>query len=125
MSLPESFLLSGLGAWSLPGRLDFLEERCKCCPCPMPSTLKYERAFFQTVCVIGYTIFPLVIAALLSAFHLHWIPRIPIYLVLLLWSFAAGVSILGGSGIVKNRVVLAVYPLFVYYMGLGTLCFIS
>lgn len=84
-----------------------------------------SSAFFQTVCIIGYTLFPLVIAATLSAFKLPIIPRIPIYLVLLLWSFAAGVSILGGSGVVKNRVVLAGYPLLVYYIGLGTLCFIS
>ena len=77
------------------------------------------------MCIIGYTLFPLVIAAVLSALGLGIIPRIPIYIVLLLWSFAAGISILGGSGVVKNRVGLAVYPLFVFYIGLGTLCFIS
>jgi len=82
-------------------------------------------AFFQTICIIGYTLFPLVIAAFLSAVGLKLIPRIPIYLVLLAWSLAAGVSILGGSGVVRNRVGLAVYPLFVFYLGLGCLCFIS
>jgi len=82
-------------------------------------------AFFQTVCIIGYTLFPLVIASFLSAVHLPKIPRIPVYIVLILWSLAAGVSILGGSGVVKNRVGLAVYPLFVFYLGLGCLCFIS
>ena len=82
-------------------------------------------AFYQTVCIIGYTLFPLVIAALLSAIRLPTIPRIPVYIVLLAWSLAAGVSILGGSGVVRNRVGLAVYPLFVFYVGLGCLCFIS
>ncbi|KAI9799512.1 MAG: hypothetical protein M1833_004034 [Piccolia ochrophora] len=82
-------------------------------------------SFFQSVCIIGYTLFPLVIAALLSALHLPTIPRIPIYIVLIIWSLAAGVSILGGSGVVKNRVGIAVYPLFVFYVGLGCLCFIS
>lgn len=82
-------------------------------------------SFAQSVCIIGYTLFPLVIAALLSAFHLYWIARIPIYLVLVSWSLAAGVSILGGSGVVKNRVGIAVYPLFVFYLALGCLCFIS
>lgn len=53
------------------------------------------------------------------------IVRIPVYSVLGLWSLAAGVSILGGSGVVKNRVALAVYPLFVFYLGLDCLCFIS
>ncbi|EFW17924.1 hypothetical protein D8B26_004754 [Coccidioides posadasii str. Silveira] len=82
-------------------------------------------SFFQSVCLIGYTIFPLVIAALLSALGLLIIPRIPVYIVLVAWSLAAGVSILGGSGVVKNRVVLAVYPLLVFYVGIGCLCFIS
>ncbi|KAK3318338.1 Yip1 domain-containing protein [Apodospora peruviana] len=82
-------------------------------------------SFAQSVCIIGYTLFPLVIAALLSALSLYWIARIPVYLLLVGWSIAAGVSILGGSGVVKNRVGLAVYPLFVFYLGLGCLCFIS
>ena len=84
-----------------------------------------HSSFAQSVCVIGYTLFPLVIASLLSAVGLIWIARIPIYVVLVCWSLAAGVSILGGSGVVKNRIVLAVYPLFVFYAGIGCLCFIS
>ncbi|KXL44679.1 hypothetical protein M433DRAFT_58497, partial [Acidomyces richmondensis BFW] len=82
-------------------------------------------SFFQSICIIGYTLFPLVIASLLSALHVPMIVRIPVYSVLGLWSLAAGVSILGGSGVVKNRVALAVYPLFVFYLGLDCLCFIS
>ncbi|KIW19892.1 hypothetical protein PV08_00467 [Exophiala spinifera] len=82
-------------------------------------------SFMQSVCLIGYTLFPLTIAALLSAFGLPVIARIPVYIVLVAWSLAAGVSILGGSGVVKNRVALSVYPLLVFYIGLGCLCFIS
>jgi len=82
-------------------------------------------SFAQSVCIIGYTLFPLVIASLLSVFNLPTIARIPVYLVLVAWSLAAGVSILGGSGVLKNRVGIAVYPLFVFYLGLGCLCFIS
>jgi len=82
-------------------------------------------SFFQSICIIGYTLFPLVIASLLSAFRVPTIVRIPVYAVLGLWSLAAGVSILGGSGVVKNRVVLAIYPLFIFYVGLDCLCFIS
>ncbi|KAI0890316.1 Yip1-domain-containing protein [Annulohypoxylon maeteangense] len=82
-------------------------------------------SFAQSVCIIGYTLFPLVLASIMSAFGLPTIARIPVYLVLVGWSLAAGVSILGGSGVVKNRVGIAVYPLFVFYLGLGCLCFIS
>src|SRR6266516_2586933 len=88
-------------------------------------TLTTFSSFFQSVCIIGYTLFPLVIAALLSAFHLPAVARIPVYIVLVCWSMAAGVSILGGSGVVRNRVGIAVYPLLVFYVGLGCLCFIS
>ena len=62
---------------------------------------------------------------MLSALHLTTVARVPVYLILVAWSLAAGISILGGSGVVKNRVGLAVYPLFVFYIGLGCLCFIS
>lgn len=82
-------------------------------------------SFAQSVCIIGYTLFPIVIMALLSSLGLPVIVRIPVYLVLDAWAIAAGVSILGGSGVVKNRVGIAVYPLFLFYIGLGTLCFIS
>ncbi|KAK1148619.1 hypothetical protein N8T08_008504 [Aspergillus melleus] len=82
-------------------------------------------SFFQSVCIIGYTLFPLVIAALLSALGLPTIARIPVYIVLIAWSLAAGVSILGGSGVLRNRVGIAVYPLFVFYIAIGCLCFIS
>ena len=90
----------------------------------LPLTSIY-RSFMQSVSIIGYTIFPLVIAAVLSAVGLPTVARIPVYIVLVAWSFAAGISILGGSGVVKNRVGLAVYPLLVFYVGIGCLCFIS
>jgi hypothetical protein len=84
-----------------------------------------DSSFAQSVCIIGYTLFPLVIASVLSVFGVGNVIRIPVYLFLVAWSLAAGVSILGGSGVVKNRVGIAVYPLFVFYVGLGVLCFIS
>lgn len=90
------------------------------------STIANKRSsIMQSVSILGYTIFPLVIAALLSALGLFMIARIPIYIVLVAWSLAAGVSILGGSGVVKNRVALAIYPMFLFYIALGCLCFIS
>lgn len=88
-------------------------------------TSSVTSSFFQSVCIIGYTLFPLVIAAMLSALGLPTIARIPVYLALIAWSLAAGVSILGGSGVIKNRVGIAVYPLFVFYIAIGCLCFIS
>jgi protein YIPF6 len=88
-------------------------------------TMLFSSSFAQSVCIIGYTLFPLVLAAMFSAIRLPTVARIPIDIILVLWSLAAGVSILGGSGVVQNRVGIAVYPLFVFYIGLGCLCFIS
>lgn len=82
-------------------------------------------SFFQSIGIIGYTLFPLAIAGLLSSLGLWMILRIPIYILLVAWSMAAGISILGGSGVVRNRVGIAVYPLLVFYVGLGALCFIT
>jgi protein YIPF6 len=91
----------------------------------IPLLTLLSSSFMQSVSIIGYTLFPLVIAAVLSAVGLPTIARVPVYIVLVMWSLAAGVSILGGSGVIKNRVGLAVYPLLVFYVGIGCLCFIS
>jgi len=83
------------------------------------------RSFFQSICIIGYTLFPIVIASLLAALHVWTVIRLPIYAVLYLWSLAAGLSILGGSGVVRHRVGLAVFPLGLFYLALITLCLVS
>ncbi|KAI5820670.1 hypothetical protein BZA77DRAFT_301329 [Pyronema omphalodes] len=82
-------------------------------------------SFFQSVSIIGYTLFPIVVCAFLSAFRVHAIIRVPVYSICFLWSLAAGVSILGGSGVIKNRVALAVFPMAIFYFGLVCLCLIS
>jgi len=82
-------------------------------------------SFFQSVSIIGYTLFPIVICAFLSALHIPAIVRVPVYSALYLWTLAAGVSILGGSGVVRNRVGLAVFPLGIFYAGLVCLCLVS
>ncbi|KAI5807862.1 Yip1 domain protein [Peziza echinospora] len=81
--------------------------------------------FFQSVSVIGYTLFPISVAALLSKLGFPAVARGPVYLVLGAWSLAAGTSVLGGSGVVRNRVALAVFPLAVFYVALVGLCVLS
>lgn len=104
----------------------FGREHVSNCPCLyLDEILTQHSSFMQSVSIIGYTLFPLVIASILSAVGLPTIVRIPVYIVLALWSLAAGVSILGGSGVVKNRVGLAVFPLILFYTGIACLCFIS
>jgi len=123
----ESSPSSGLAKLWSPCRSSYLAETCKFYRVFYleQGRLTCHRSFFQSVCIIGYTLFPLVIASILSAVHLPVIARIPVYIFLVLWSLAAGISILGGSGVLKNRLGIAVYPLFVFYIGLGCLCLIS
>lgn len=106
-------------------RSSCLAVTCKLLAILLQRILTVYSSFFQSISVIGYTLFPMVIASLLSALNIPMVVRIPVYIVLGLWSLASGVSILGGSGVVKNRVVLAVYPLLVFYAGLSCLCFIT
>ena len=65
------------------------------------------------------------LSALPHAVRLSVLIRLPIDLLLVAWSLAAGASILGGSGVVKNRVGLAIFPLFMFYLGIGFLCLIG
>ena len=91
----------------------------------LPLLIQAYSSFFQSVSIIGYTLFPIVICAFLSALHIPAIVRVPVYSALYLWTLAAGVSILGGSGVVRNRVGLAVFPLGIFYAGLVCLCLVS
>lgn len=125
----QSFLVSlhwsGSERLLLPHKSSYSAETCKLSLDDQSGSLIVNSSFLQSICIIGYTLFPLVIAALLSALRLPMLARLPVFIVLIIWSLAAGISILMGSGIVKNRVAIAAYPLFVFYVGLGCLCLIS
>ncbi|KAG6334413.1 hypothetical protein ID866_4682, partial [Astraeus odoratus] len=68
-------------------------------------------SFFQGLCVLGYCIAPLDIAALVACFvRTIWI-RAPIAIAAWAWCIWASVSFLDGAKIEQQRVLLAVYPL--------------
>ncbi|PPR03073.1 hypothetical protein CVT24_012386 [Panaeolus cyanescens] len=68
-------------------------------------------SFFQGLCVLGYCIAPLDIAALISCFvRIIWI-RAPIALLAWAWCIWASVNFLDGTKIIQQRILLAVYPL--------------
>ncbi|KAI8092680.1 Yip1 domain-containing protein [Halteromyces radiatus] len=83
-------------------------------------------SFFQSVCVIGYCLFPLVAASIVSIFvHLIWI-RLPIAIVTFAWSTYASVGFLSESQInLSNRRALTVYPLCLFYMVISWLILVS
>lgn len=80
--------------------------------------------FFQSLCLLGYCIFPLVISAFIclavSLMLVRWIV-VPLSVV---WSAWASVPFIGGA-VPVNRKALAVYPLVLLYTTLGWLALIS
>lgn len=100
------------------------------------------RSFFQSVCVLGYCLFPLTIAALINVFVHTIFVRLPVIAVTYVWSafgntsltslcfcmtsfdLVASVSVLHGSQL-EGRKWLAIYPLLLYYFVLGFTILIS
>ncbi|ORE10620.1 Yip1-domain-containing protein [Rhizopus microsporus var. microsporus] len=83
-------------------------------------------SFFQSVCVIGYCLFPIVASAIIALFvKFIWI-RLPIAIVSFAWSTYASVGFMSETQIhLQNRRALAVYPLFLFYFVITWLVLIS
>jgi len=79
-----------------------------------------QISFFQSVCVLGYCIFPLDLAAIVC----HFIPiqvsflRIIILTVALHWSTGASVAFMSEL-IPEDRKALAVYPVWLFYVAIA------
>ncbi|KAI9495825.1 Yip1 domain-containing protein [Zychaea mexicana] len=83
-------------------------------------------SFFQSVCVLGYCLFPLVLSAVFAIFvKLIW-ARLPIAIVTFAWSTYASIGFLSESQVhLTDRRVLAVYPLGLFYFVISWLTLIS
>ncbi|KAF8340506.1 Yip1-domain-containing protein [Cantharellus anzutake] len=82
-------------------------------------------SLFQTLCVLGYCTFPLVIAGLISTFiRILWV-RAPISLAAWAWSVWASINFLDGTKIEQQRVLLAVYPILLFYFILSWMILIQ
>ncbi|KAF5326751.1 hypothetical protein D9619_004412 [Psilocybe cf. subviscida] len=82
-------------------------------------------SFFQGLCVLGYCIAPLDIAALISCFVRVIYIRAPIALLAWAWSIWASVNFLDGTKIDQQRILLAVYPLLLFYFILAWMILIQ
>ncbi|KAI8881946.1 Yip1-domain-containing protein [Backusella circina FSU 941] len=81
-------------------------------------------SFFQSVCVIGYCLFPLVVVGLVAIFvETAWF-RVPGSLGAFGWSTYASIGFLSKSHL-SNRRALAVYPLFLFYLIIAWLVAVS
>ncbi|KAI9490099.1 Yip1 domain-containing protein [Zychaea mexicana] len=83
-------------------------------------------SFFQSVCVLGYCLFPLVAAAVVALFvDIIWV-RLPLAITTFLWSTYASIGFLSESEVhLRNRRALAVYPLCLFYLIISWLILVS
>lgn len=82
-------------------------------------------SFFHALCVTGYSLFPLVAAALLSAFVSHRLIRLPIDTAFVVWAIYSTTRGLKHSGVLPSRVLLASFPVGLLFTGIGWLCVIT
>ncbi|KAF7336700.1 Protein YIP [Mycena venus] len=82
-------------------------------------------SFFQGLCVLGYCIAPLNIAALVACFVRVIYIRAPIALLAWAWCVWASVNFLDGTKIEQQRILLAVYPLLLFYFILAWMILIQ
>jgi len=77
-------------------------------------------SFFQSVCVLGYCIFPLDLAAIVC----HFLPgglsfvRLIVLVIALHWSTGASVAFMSEL-IPEDRKALAVYPVWLFYVAIA------
>ncbi|CAG9464339.1 unnamed protein product [Pedinophyceae sp. YPF-701] len=102
------FVILGLGAVALTANVSLLGGR---------------MAFFQGLCLLGYCLFPLVVAAAISLAVAHWAVRLPIFILAVAWSSWAAVPFVGHS-VDERRRALAVYPLFLLYIVIAWMGFV-
>jgi protein YIPF6 len=80
-------------------------------------------SFFQSVCVLGYCVFPIVLASFLCLAWANHIWRAIIVVIAFLWSTRASVVFM--SQLVNpDRKVLAAYPTLLFYLVLCWMVFI-
>ena len=83
-----------------------------------------DISFFQSVCVLGYCIFPLNIASIICLVGGPMLWRIFVVAVCFFWSTGASLGFMGEL-VPPNRKALAVYPLFLFYTSIGWLILIA
>ncbi|KIY65880.1 Yip1-domain-containing protein [Cylindrobasidium torrendii FP15055 ss-10] len=82
-------------------------------------------SFFQGLCTLGYCLAPLNVAALISCFVRVIYIRAPIALLCWAWCIWAAVNFLDGTKIDQQRILLAVYPLLLFYFILAWMILIQ
>jgi hypothetical protein len=86
--------------------------------------LKGHASFFQSVCLLGYCIFPLMVAAFLYVIVPNTLFRIIVVIIAFLWSTVASVGFFAGM-VSPPRKLLATYPVCLFYSVLAWMIIIQ
>ncbi|ORZ30057.1 Yip1 domain-containing protein [Catenaria anguillulae PL171] len=81
-------------------------------------------SFFQSVCVLGYCVFPLFLASILCLFIGWMLVRGPVVLGAFMWSTYASLAFLTSVNLAGRR-LLALYPVYLFYFALAWMIVIS
>eukprot|EP01122_Echinamoeba_exundans_P007118 TRINITY_DN2117_c0_g1_i1.p1 TRINITY_DN2117_c0_g1~~TRINITY_DN2117_c0_g1_i1.p1 ORF type:complete len:122 (-),score=23.62 TRINITY_DN2117_c0_g1_i1:836-1201(-) len=72
-------------------------------------------SFFQAICLLGYCVFPLAVAALLVRLWDNWVYKGVLVGVTFVWSTFSSVGFFAAL-VPPNRKALATYPVFLFYL---------
>lgn len=84
--------------------------------------LRSKISFFQSLCVLGYCLAPLVLAAFLCDLLPHVllaIIKLPLLALAVWWSCGASIGFISAAGVPEDRKLLAVYPVLLFYIFVG------
>lgn len=82
-------------------------------------------SFFNALSVIGYCLFLLVPAVLVSTFVKLILVRLIVDTIFVIWAIYSATRGLQDSGVLPSRVALATFPVGLFFIGLGWLCVIT
>ncbi|KAJ3363819.1 hypothetical protein GGF32_003482 [Allomyces javanicus] len=81
-------------------------------------------SFFQSVCVLGYCTFPLLLASIIALFVGMLVVRGPIVALCYVWSTYASLSFLSGVNLAGRR-LLGIYPVYLFFFVLAWMILIQ
>ncbi|WWC90720.1 uncharacterized protein L201_005657 [Kwoniella dendrophila CBS 6074] len=72
-------------------------------------------SFFQSLCVLGYALAPILLASIVSLLVHTLFVRIPVSLACWAWSVWASMNFFNGTRLQESRTFLAVYPMCLFF----------
>ncbi|EIW67265.1 hypothetical protein TREMEDRAFT_33675, partial [Tremella mesenterica DSM 1558] len=82
-------------------------------------------SFFQSLCVLGYALAPVLLASVVSFLVHNLFVRIPVSLACWGWSVWASMNFFNGTRLPESRLMLAVYPICLFFFVLAWMIIIQ